>query len=198
MCSCSTKTDCWDELISGAQIAADCKMNRCELLLFASTSSSLFSLSHTVTYYFCDLSPYILSPHMRTLPYLAPLHMYYLLEATGAKSLAWCDVNGKNKTKTLLSYWHMTASSLSRFPTCMHTPTNPHSLPTKANRLRTSHKHTHTHTHSITGLLRQTVARAGMSLVRRVSLWGLFIWNYMRDSYVVWTKIPTLANLFIC
>lgn len=45
--------------------------------------------------------------------------------------------------------------------------------------------------HIITGLLRQTDARADTSPVTSMSLWGLFIW----DS---WRRIPTLANIFSC
>lgn len=181
-----------------AQIAADCTMNECKLILFASASSSnsLFSLSHTDTYYFCDLSTYILSPHMQRFLILR-LSTCIISWKPQAPNL-WLGViiMGKSEIKALLSYWNKKASCLflTLQPVCIHV-TNQHSTPTKANMHVPPHKHMQ-HTH--TGLLRQTAAWAGMSLVRRTSLWGEFIWDYIRDSYWVWTKIPTLANILSC
>lgn len=140
MYNCSTQTDCWDVLISGAQIAADCTMNS---LYFSPVLHPLtLSFTHSHILFLWPVSIYSLSTYADT-SYLAPLHMYYFLEATGATSLAWCNVNGKNKiakkntkqknTKTtLLSYGHTAASCFSHSPKRLHTPTNPHSLPTKA------------------------------------------------------------------
>ena len=87
-----------------------------------------------------------------------------------------------------------------------------HSLfSTKANMLRTTHTitheraHTHTHTHTITQLLRQTVAGAGMSLVRSTSLWGdihlrlhyRLIWSTNKDSHARQYPLP-LADRATC
>lgn len=150
MYNCRTKTDCWDVIISGAQIAADCTMNGSKLILFASASSSnsLLSLSHTDTYYFCDLSPYILSPHMQRVLILR-LSTCIISWKPQAPNL-WLGViiMGKNEIKALLSYLHKKASSLflTLQPVCIHI-TNLHSPPTKANMRGTSHTNTYnTHT----------------------------------------------------
>lgn len=194
MYNCSTQTDCWDVLISGAQIAADCTMNS---LYFSPVLHPLtLSFTHSHILFLWPVSIYSLSTYADT-SYLTPLHMYYFLEATGATSLAWCNVNGKNKiakkntqnkknqnnTAIIRTHGCILLLSLSKALAYTNKPTQPSY---KGKMYRTPH--------IITGLLRQTVARADTSPVTSMSLWGLFIW----DSYRVWRRIPTLANIFSC
>lgn len=113
-------------------------MNRCKLLLFTSASSSNSSLSFTHTHilYLWPFPIYSLTTYAHT-SYPASLHMYYLLKATGAKYLAWCNVNGGRK-KNYHTDTQRHLHSLILQNVCIHI-TNPQSLPTKANMLCAPH-----------------------------------------------------------
>lgn len=85
------------------------------------------------------------------------------------------EKKNKNKIKTLLSCRHETASSFSQPLMCLRThggSTQPFFPRRQTCSVLHTPSDTHTHTYTITRLLRQTVARAGMSLVRSMSLWG--------------------------
>lgn len=107
--------------------------------------------------------------------------MHYILEATGSKSTAFCKVNGKTKIKTCHSVVRRHLLCVSLQHACTHI--NPHCFSTQANK--------NTHTENIIAILFQTAAWAGMSLVRGKSLCGIFIGDYIRDSYGVNRNPPT-------
>lgn len=107
----------------GTQIAANRAMNRCKLFASAASSNSLLSFTHSHIL-FCDLSPYILSPHMRTLPILCFSTCIISWKPQTPNFCLGVMLIGK-KIKTLLSYWYTTASSLSHSPSGLQTHNKP-------------------------------------------------------------------------
>lgn len=135
-----TETDCWDMILSGAQTAADCAMNRHKLRL-PTTISSSNSLLYKVTFFmtFSHIFSHHIGRHF--LCYASPYCMYYVAEATGAKSLALCNVYGRKKMNTIIILMQDSSFSLSH--------------PRINKSTQSSHKgiQAHTHTHNNTGTL---------------------------------------------
>lgn len=181
----STKTDCWDLMISDSS-RLQCEetqayiFRQCFILLLPLPSFTHSCILFSVTFL------YIFSHHICThFLSCASLHMYYLGRHRRQISKLGVILMEKIKYKHCYHTEGIIPLSLSSVHAYKLQSTRPVMLWTP---------HTHDHMHSdccMSGYV--SSEKDG-----KMALWGLFTWDNIRDSYHVWTQIPTLANIFFC